>query len=116
MTQAALELKHILDEMARDLNITTDVLAGALAAHPRTVQRWREENTVPQKEGRKRLQDLIAVRDHLYATFTSPEAVHAWMHTNNRYLGGLTPAEVARTGRLDRIEAALEALDSGIFI
>ncbi len=34
----------------------------------------------------------------------------------NRYLGGLTPAEAVRVGRTDRAEAALEALDSGVFV
>jgi hypothetical protein len=38
------------------------------------------------------------------------------MHTNNSYLGGMTPENAAQAGRLDRIEAALAALDAGFFV
>ena len=65
---------------------------------------------------RSRLDRLVALLQHLQQTFTTQEAVRSWMHTDNRYLALLKPAEVARAGRIDRIEAALEALDSGIFV
>ena len=39
-----------------------------------------------------------------------------WMRSKNRYLRGLRPAEVAAAGRLDVVEAALDALDEGIFV
>ena len=35
---------------------------------------------------------------------------------SNRYLGGMTPADAVRAGRIDRVEAALEAFDSGVFL
>jgi len=31
-------------------------------------------------------------------------------------LGGLTPLQAIRAGRPDRVEAALEAIDAGIFL
>ena len=49
---------------------------------------------------------LIADR----AIFTSGDAIE------NRYLGGLTPSDAIQVGRFDRVEAALEALDSGVFV
>lgn len=116
MTLAVLDLQHTIDELMRDLNLPLEDLAGALAAHPRTVQRWREDEALPQKLGRQRLNELDALRDRLYETFSDSQAVYEWMHASNRYLGGLTPAEVARAGRIDRIEAALEVLDLGIFV
>ncbi|MHB1005347.1 MAG: MbcA/ParS/Xre antitoxin family protein [Chloroflexota bacterium] len=57
-----------------------------------------------------------ALRHRLLGTFTTAEAARAWLNAANRYLGGLTPADALRVGRLDRVEAALEALDSGVFI
>jgi hypothetical protein len=47
-------------------------------------------------------------------TFESSDVARTWLHSESRYLGGLTPAGAIRVGRLDRAEAALEALDSGI--
>jgi hypothetical protein len=46
----------------------------------------------------------------------NPESRRAWLRSDNPYLGGLTPLEVLRAGRTDRVEAALEALDSGMFV
>jgi uncharacterized protein (DUF2384 family) len=91
-------------------------LAGALGVSTRTVERWRAGLTYPQHEARERLAELVAVEGHLEETFGDPESGRAWLRSGNPYLGGLTPVEVMRAGRADRVEAALEALDSGVFI
>ena len=49
-------------------------------------------------------------------TFEGRDAVRRWFRSESRYLGGMTPAEAVRVGRLDRVGAALEALDSGVFL
>ena len=87
-----------------------------MKVNSRTVEQWRTGASFPQREGRERLEALMYVSNHVLETFATGEAVHTWMHTSNRYLGGLTPAEVAHAGRIDRIEAALTVLDSGMFI
>lgn len=56
------------------------------------------------------------MRDHVLNTFDTAEAAHSWMHANNRYLSGLSPVDVLLAGRIDRVEAALTVLDSGMFI
>ena len=61
------------------------------------------------------LSDVLGAAD-VVVDFTTPEAARAWLHGSSRYLGGLTPAEAIRVGRFDRVEAALEALDSGVFV
>lgn len=103
-------------QLQRDLRMSQNDLADALNASPRTIERWRTNETFPQRDARQRLADLIALDQRLRDTFDSTEAIQSWLHTSNRYLGGLTPAEVTRVGRLDRVDAALEALDSGIFL
>lgn len=48
-------------------------------------------------------------------TFTTEEAARRWLHAPSLYyLGGLTPADALRVGRIDRAAAGLEALDSGV--
>jgi uncharacterized protein (DUF2384 family) len=91
-------------------------LASALGASARTIERWRAGQTYPQHEARERLAELVAVEAHLVETFDDPESRCAWLRSGNPYLGGLTPLEVVRAGRTDRVEAALEALDSGVFV
>jgi uncharacterized protein (DUF2384 family) len=98
------------------LGFSRGELAGALGASARTVERWRAGQTYPQHEARKRLAKLVAVEAHLVETFDDPESRRAWLRSDNPYLGGLTPLEAVRAGRADRVEAALEALDSGVFV
>jgi len=102
--------------LSRDLGFSTATLAQATGTSPRTVERWRTGETLPQRDARRRLATLLALEARLRETFDSPAAIRAWLNAENRYLGGLTPAEAVRAGRIDRAEAALEALDSGIFI
>jgi Protein of unknown function (DUF2384) len=106
---------RIIDQVSADLGLPIPELARALDADPRTVERWRS-GTYPQRETRQRLADLQNLHFHLRDTFTTSEALKEWVHNPNRYLGGLTPADAIRVGRFDRVEAALEALDSGVFV
>jgi uncharacterized protein (DUF2384 family) len=107
---------QVLDQLESELGLADSDLASSLRTNPRTVARWRTGQTYPQHEARRRLAELVNLHHHLRETFTTNEAVRGWLHASNRYLGGLTPVEVLRVGRLDRVEAALEALDSGVFV
>jgi len=91
-------------------------VAGAVAVDESAVKRWITGASFPQHEKRERLQALLDVRGHVLDTFDTAEAARSWMHANNRYLSGLSPADVLLAGRVDRVEAALTALDSGMFI
>src|SRR5437764_373311 len=99
-----------------ELGLSTDDIAGALATDPRTIERWRSGGTYPQRDARRRLASLLQLRLRLLDTFRTPSDARLWLQTQSRYLSGLTPADVLRVGRVDRVEAALEALDSGIFL
>lgn len=105
-----------VERLEEGLGLSRNELAAALAVSPRTLERWRAGETHPQRDARQLLAALVTLNDHLRETFENPEASRAWMHVGNRYLGGLTPAEAVRVGRFDRVEAALEALDSGVFV
>lgn len=59
---------------------------------------------------------LNALGDTLETTFATLAARHAWVRTPARYLGGGTPIACLLSGDADGPSAALEALDSGIFI
>ncbi len=113
---AVTDLKAEIDGLKHDLGLTTDVLAGAFRVDVRTVERWRTGASFPQHEGRARLNQLLSIRAHILDTFSTREAATTWVHTNNRYLGGMSPENAAQAGRLDRIEAALSALDAGLFV
>jgi len=102
--------------LERTLGLSRESLAHALGTSPRTIERWKSGATYPQHAARQRLAAMIALEHRLLDAFDSPAAMRRWLHTDNLYLGGLSPIEVAQVGRIDRVVAALDALHAGIFI
>jgi hypothetical protein len=99
-----------------DLGLSAKDLTGALSVDRKTLERWVKGETYPQREARKRLIALLTLRDRLAESFEDLAGAREWLNAPARYLGGITPAEALRTGRMDRVEAALEVLESGIFV
>jgi transcriptional regulator with XRE-family HTH domain len=106
---------RLLTRVERELGLTPAELAGALGVSPRTVSRWRTGETLPQRAARAKLAEVAELNYRLHETFED-EAVEVWLRAPNRYLSNISPAEMLRLGRLDRVEAALEVIDSGIFL
>ena len=113
--KAVANVDRLVTQFERELRLTTAELASALGVSTRTINRWRTGETLPQREARVKLAALIELRDHLFRTFED-EGVPVWLRSPNRYLGGVTPAEMLRLGRFERVEAALEVIDSGIVL
>src|SRR3990172_2369791 len=107
--------REALDTLEKSLGMSEDELAQALNSHRRTLQRWRAGTAYPQRLARQRLAELLRLQQRVRETFKGRDAIRRWFHSESRYLGDMTPAEAIRVGRLDRVEAALEALDSGVF-
>ena len=108
--------RQALDALGEGMGLSEDELAQALGTSRRTLQRWRTGTAYPQQATRQRLTELLHLCERVQGTFEGPDAPRRWFHIPSRYMGGVTPAEAIRVGRLDRVEAALEALDSGIFL
>jgi transcriptional regulator with XRE-family HTH domain len=108
--------RQALDALQEAAGLADEELAGALGTSHRTLQRWRTGTAYPQQLARQRLAELLRLQQRVRETFEGRDAVRRWFHSQSRYLGGITPAEAVRVGRLDRVEAALEAADSGVFL
>lgn len=107
----------VITDLQESLGISKDILAKAVDVSPRTVDRWcADDGSYPQREPRKRLDALLRLKEHLQKTFSNSEAIRLWMRSHNRYLAGMTPIEVLKAGRIDRVEAALTALNYGAFV
>ena len=105
-----------IEQLQREFGLSAQELAGALDASPRTIERWRKSETYPQHETRQRLAALISLERRLRDSFEASDAIQGWLHLPSHFLGGLTPADAIRVGRFDRVDAALEALESGVFV
>jgi hypothetical protein len=99
-----------------DLGLTMKDLQVILDTDPRNISRWIAELSYPQREARRRLAELIQLDRRLREAFTAMEGARDWLRDPSRYLAGLTPLEVLRAGRVDRVEAALVALEAGIYL
>jgi hypothetical protein len=95
-------------------------LASALGVSRDGIERWAIDGAQPNAESRRRLEDLLALSDHLHETIR-PEGIPRWLRAPNRYIGSITkrsttPAEAIAKGEFDWVEGALVVIDHGIFV
>jgi len=113
---------QVLSLLRDDLGIEDKDLRVIFDAEQRSIEKWISGESIPQKETRRRLNDLAGLHEHLGQTFTSYEGARLWLRAPLRYLAGLTPLQVLRAGDTDevssveRLEESLEAFDSGVFL
>jgi uncharacterized protein (DUF2384 family) len=88
-------------------------LATALGVDRQTLTRWISGDNYPQTGARKRLQALVQLHYALLLMWSNMGSARAWLHRPSLYLGQTEPIDLIRAGRFDRVEAALEAIDSG---
>lgn len=106
---------NALDHASDLFGIAADDLAVAVGANSRTLGRWRRHDHYPQRRVRTKMRELLQLELHLQQTF-EPSGIRIWLNEPSHYFGGVAPADIIRLGRFDRVEAALIALDSGVFI
>jgi uncharacterized protein (DUF2384 family) len=102
-----------LGQLEDDLGLDERGLAMALGVDKRTLTRWISGDNYPQTAARKRLQELVELHHTLMLMWSSMDSARAWLHRPSPYLGQTEPIELVRAGRYDRVEAALEAINSG---
>jgi putative toxin-antitoxin system antitoxin component (TIGR02293 family) len=102
-----------IGQLQTDLGLDERGLAMALGVDKRTLHRWISGDNYPQREARKRLQALVELHHALLLMWSNMDAARTWLHRPSPYLGQTEPIELVRAGRYDRVEAALEAINSG---
>ena|SRR5690349_662556 len=110
-----LGVRDTLKAIQNDLGLVDKELALILKVEPSTLQNWRT-GTIPQKAARERLGRLIMLHRELRETFRTPEGAKSWMHSPALYLGNITPAQALQHQYFDRVNDALEVLNSGMFL
>ena len=111
--------RQAIEQLEKDLGLTSDDLAHALSVSRRTLERWRSGESYPQRDSREKLAELVELIDlnnYFQEAFIDSESVREWVHSKSRYLSWLTPADMIRLGRPDRARGALEVIESGIFL
>jgi transcriptional regulator with XRE-family HTH domain len=108
-----ISLGSAIGRLKADLGMDDYALAQALRVDRRTLTRWISGETYPRQDGRDRLHALAALHARLGLTWKTAGGARRWLHRPSPYLGHAEPADMIRAGRFDRVEAALEAIDSG---
>jgi transcriptional regulator with XRE-family HTH domain len=102
-------------EQAHDrLGLTYDQVAAALRSNPSSLHRWRSGDVEPSPVFLDRLEALGELMRELRRTFRSDGAVREWLDRSVPAFGNRSPRELLLQGKVERITAALEALNSGM--
>jgi putative toxin-antitoxin system antitoxin component (TIGR02293 family) len=111
MTAVTLLLQHLSEGGVVD---TAD-LARVSDTNPRSVARWKAQETAPRREAEERLLELRAVVDLARKVMTD-EAARFWMRSPNPDLGYEKPLDLVATGRYQRVVDLLLALAEGVTV
>jgi len=106
----------LIQTLKQDLGISGETVARALDVDRPTLARWITDDRIPQGKTRKGLAELLALRDRMLAVLGSAERARSWLRTSSTYLGGFTPEEALRAGRIDRVSADLDGLAAGVYL
>jgi hypothetical protein len=72
--------------------------------------------TATIQEQRTKTAEEVALDRELAATFTSGRASDRWLKTPNPILAGDQPIECLKRREYDRVRAALEAFNTGVYV
>ncbi|HEX8363070.1 MAG TPA: CII family transcriptional regulator [Longimicrobium sp.] len=99
--------------MARKAFPTDTALAEAIGVHRSQITRWKAGDPA-SPENAWLLRDLAFAAETL-AEHLDPAASHAWLHGRSPELGGETPLEAIRGGRVADVLMALQAQVGGAY-
>jgi hypothetical protein len=77
-------------------------VADLLRTRAETVSRWNQGRAYPHANTEKTLLELEYIIDQL-ADFYEPNEARQWIFAPQKLLGGISPAELIRTGRIDEV-------------
>jgi transcriptional regulator with XRE-family HTH domain len=91
-----------LDSLRRRGAMKNIEVANLLGTRPETVSRWNQGRAYPHANTEKTLLELEYIVDQL-ADFYEPNEARQWIFAPQKLLGGVSPAELIRTGRIDEV-------------
>jgi DNA-binding transcriptional regulator YiaG len=96
------EIARRLESLRSKVAIKDFEVANLLGTRPETVSRWNHGRAYPRVKTEKKLRDLEYIIDQL-ADFYEPNEARQWIFAPQKRLGGISPAELIRSGRIDEV-------------
>lgn len=90
-------------------------VANLLGARPETVSRWRNGRAYPHPDTEKALLALDYIVEQL-ADFYEPQEARQWIFSPQKLLGGISPADLISTGRMDEVMRLVGQLRDGVHL
>ena len=106
-------VSSLLDHLYEGDVVDTADLARVSDANPRSVVRWRTDETAPRREAEERLLELRAVVD-LTRSVIRDDAVRLWLRSPNPGLDYEKPLDLVAQGEYRRVVDLLLALAEGV--
>jgi transcriptional regulator with XRE-family HTH domain len=88
-------------------------VANLLGTRPETVSRWNQGRAYPRANTERTLLELEYIIDQL-ADFYEPNEARQWIFAPQKLLGGISPAELIRTGRIDEVMRLVNQLREAV--
>ncbi len=104
----------VVDEAHKSLGLTYKQVASILRADESTLQRWRTGTSEPSPVFLSRMESLDELLREIRATFRRTNAARRWLDTRVSAFGDQRPIDLLLSGRIERVTAALQALNSGM--
>src|SRR5205814_1789940 len=88
-------------------------VANLLGTRPETVSRWKQGRAYPQASTEKTLLELEYIVDQL-SDFYQPNEARQWIFAPQKLLEGTSPAELIRSGRIDKVMQLVNQLRDAV--
>lgn len=106
-------LASLLEDLYEGDVVDTADIARVSETNPRSVARWRSQESAPRREAEERLLELRAVVD-LTRTVMSDDSARFWMRSPNQDLSYEKPLDLITEGNYQQVIALLLALAEGV--
>lgn len=106
----------VLNDQLRQLSSYFGLSPAALATALHTNDLSTIANARSSNGSRAALASLVALQQRLDEMFTSHAGVERWLQSPSGYFGGETPFTYLAAGKTDRVNAALDAIEAGVFV
>jgi transcriptional regulator with XRE-family HTH domain len=90
-------------------------VANLLGTRPETVSRWNQGRAYPHARTERLLLELEFIIDQL-ADFYEPREARQWIFSPQRLLGGVSPAELIREGRIEEVRRLVDQLRDAVYL
>ncbi|MGH6796521.1 MAG: hypothetical protein ACREDD_02860 [Methylocella sp.] len=90
-------------------------VANLLGTRPETVSRWNQGRAYPRASTEKTLLELEYIVDQL-SDFYEPNEARLWIFSPQKHLGGVSPAELIRNGRIDEALRLVNQLRDSVYL